>query len=1062
MEQARHRFTAFGERDPLLRLPGDSFDLQLAAKRCTCTVREVAADTFLLTTDAGDRVEYSASVIDRYRRRLRVGARERHCSIIDQGSAYLVSVGGEAHYVGKLERGVMRAPFPSVVVRVLVAEGDRVARGQALFVVESMKVETTIAAEMDGVVTALLAQPAVHVAAGDLMARLAEEADAAGSDDGGFEFPVRYRSPDDDGAIGRAVAAIEGLICGYEPAATDVERAAAQLQAAPRGPDLDAAECALLDRFRTMHAGDADASDEVRFRRARSVASLPRQVEMIRGILRRWRMHGPPATGVGVPMCLASWAEAIDPVSPMLADLARSTLRRSARQSPRGMARDFELWRLDRFDIAELERESDLILIDATARDSRRDRRLFAFAETAGGMEDAERLLLDCLDRIREHHGGKAARSPYAWNRVTITLRQAASVDPAALKSLVQRAALMTRDLSIDQISFKCRVAGEGAGERIVITTVSSHGDIQLGIKAISADPIRPFSDHRARSAMLERRGLVYPYDLIRLLTSPGTALSDFPQGRFTEYDLDAGQTLVAVDRDWGGNIANLVVGEIVNFTQKFPEGIRRMIILGDPSKGMGSLGEAECRRILGALDRAAQERIPVEWFAVSSGARVSMESGTENLDWTARVLRRIIELSRAGHEINIIVCGVNVGAQSYWNAEATMLMEGRGMLIMVGDSAMVLTGKRALDYSGGVSAENETGIGGYDRIMGPNGEAQHWAPSIEAACRLLFRHYDFCHAVPAEGRARRRASGDPADRDICLSPHRLIEGSGFTKVGEIFDDRTNADRKKAFDIRSVMRAVADMDDMPLERWENWAGAEATVVWDAHIGGYPVRMVGFESYDLARDDPAPPDGPDRWTAGTLFPQGSKKAAKAIRRASANRPLVILANLSGFDGSPESMRRLQLESGAEIGRAIVEFEGPILFCLLSRYHGGAFVVFSKALNSDMEVIAIRGAKASVLGGAPAAAVVFASEIEKIVREDPDIARLRLRGAAADLAETIERKRLDLQAEWAARYDRIHDIERALEQGSIDRIVEPTRLRPEIIAAIGRKYGDITNV
>ena len=32
-------------------------------------------------------------------------------------------------------------------------------------------------------------------------------------------------------------------------------------------------------------------------------------------------------------------------------------------------------------------------------------------------------------------------------------------------------------------------------------------------------------------------------------------------------------------------------------------------------------------------------------------------------------------------------------------------------------------------------------------------------------------------------------------------------------------------------------------------------------------------------------------------------------------------------------------------GAEIGRAVVNFDGPIVFCVVSRYHGGAFVVFS---------------------------------------------------------------------------------------------------------------------
>src|SRR5579862_6861857 len=50
------------------------------------------------------------------------------------------------------------------------------------------------------------------------------------------------------------------------------------------------------------------------------------------------------------------------------------------------------------------------------------------------------------------------------------------------------------------------------------------------------------------------------------------------------------------------------------------------------------------------------------------------------------------------------------------------------------------------------------------------------------------------------------------------------------------------------------------------------------------------------------------DGPDTLTAGTLLPASSKQIARAINAASGNRPVVVLANLSGFDGSPESMRR----------------------------------------------------------------------------------------------------------------------------------------------------------
>src|SRR5690606_23510630 len=138
---------------------------------------------------------------------------------------------------------------------------------------------------------------------------------------------------------------------------------------------------------------------------------------------------------------------------------------------------------------------------------------------------------------------------------------------------------------------------------------------------------------------------------------------------------------------------------------------------------------------------------------------------------------------------------------------------------------------------------------------------------------------------------------------------------------------------------------------------------------------------------LPRRGAVPADGPDQWTAGTLFPQASKKTARAINAASGTRPVVVLANLPGLDGSPESLRELQLEHGAEIGRAAANFDGPIVFCVVSRYHGGAFVVFSKALNEGMEVAAVEGSHASVIGGPPAAAVVFAGDVNRRTDADP---------------------------------------------------------------------------
>ena len=288
------------------------------------------------------------------------------------------------------------------------------------------------------------------------------------------------------------------------------------------------------------------------------------------------------------------------------------------------------------------------------------------------------------------------------------------------------------------------------------------------------------------------------------------------------------------------------------------------------------------------------------------------------------------------------------------------------------------------------------------------------------------------------------------------------MAGSDFSTVGEIFSATANPDRKKAFDIRTVMRAVADQDHPVLERWAGMAAAHTAVVQDAHLGGLPVCLLGIESRAVPRRGFPPTDGPDTYTAGTLFPRSSKKAARAINAASGNRPLVVLANLSGFDGSPESMRNLQLEYGAEIGRAIVNFRGPIVFCVISRYHGGAFVVFSKALNPDMTVLALEGSFASVLGGAPAAAVVFSGDVNARTANDPRVRELEARvsgthGAeraalAAELDELRSSVRAEKLGEVATEFDRVHDIQRAVEVGSVDAVIRAAELRPRIIEAI----------
>lgn len=729
------------------------------------------------------------------------------------------------------------------------------------------------------------------------------------------------------------------------------------------------------------------------------------------------------------------------------------------------VGRELNLWRLSNFAVQRIEAPRGILLLDAVSRTNPDDERLIALAQVRrlsivrdesgqiAGLPHLERALINAVDAVRRARAAAGDGRQLDHNHVWIHVWGEFDLDLRNLGAMERALAPLTADAGITEVRIQSLVTRPGSSTAVPTVVRFSHQPgfgVRFQIEDPATEPLAGISHYDELVLRARRRGQVYPYELFGLVASS--------RGTANELDLDDRGRLVPVDREPGHNSSGIIVADVSTPTPVHPEGVRRIVLFGDPLKSLGAISRPEAERIVAALDLAEQLSVPVDWFTLSSGARISMDSGTENMDAVAHALKRIVEFTQAGHEINIVVAGINVGAQPYWNAEATMLMHTKGILVMTPDSAMVLTGKQSLDFSGGVSAEDNFGIGGYDRVMGPNGQAQYWARDLAGAQAILLRHYEHTYVAPGERRPRDLGTSDVDDRDVSHTPH-AIEGSEFTTVGEIFSTELNRERKKAFDIRTVMRAVADADHEPLERWAGMADADTSVVFDTTIGSMPISLVGIESRAVPRAGFLPADGPDTFTAGTLFPRSSKKTARAINAASGNRPLVVLANLSGFDGSPESMRNLQLEYGAEIGRAMVNFEGPIVFVVISRYHGGAFVVFSKSLNPNMTVLALEGSYASVIGGAPAAAVVFARDVSRRVDADPRVVALRERLASAadaerpsvqaELDDVRETVRAETISTVAQEFDAVHNIHRAVEVGSVDEVVSVTNLRPRII-------------
>jgi hypothetical protein len=91
-------------------------------------------------------------------------------------------------------------------------------------------------------------------------------------------------------------------------------------------------------------------------------------------------------------------------------------------------------------------------------------------------------------------------------------------------------------------------------------------------------------------------------------------------------------------------------------------------------------------------------------------------------------------------------------------------------------------------------------------------------------------------------------------------------------------------------------------------------------------------------------------------------------------------------------------------------------------------------------------------------------VFAGEVNRRTRADPRVREVsdRLEGASgpergglqAEYDEVYEHVRSEVLGAVAAEFDAVHSIERALEVGSVERIITAERLRPELVAALER--------
>ena len=141
---------------------GHRLDLLHRGAGYRMTVCQTGPGRYCVEVD-GARIEAEVEEVSQHERRLRFGGRSHRTMTALQDLDLLVEVDGVPHRISRDEGGLVRSQAPGVVVAMTVAAGDEVRAGDVVAVTESMKMELSLTAPVDGRVREVLVSANSHV-----------------------------------------------------------------------------------------------------------------------------------------------------------------------------------------------------------------------------------------------------------------------------------------------------------------------------------------------------------------------------------------------------------------------------------------------------------------------------------------------------------------------------------------------------------------------------------------------------------------------------------------------------------------------------------------------------------------------------------------------------------------------------------------------------------------------------------------------------------------------------------------------------------------------------------
>ena len=495
------------------------------------------------------------------------------------------------------------------------------------------------------------------------------------------------------------------------------------------------------------------------------------------------------------------------------------------------------------------------------------------------------------------------------------------------------------------------------------------------------------------------RHGRLTARERIALLVDKGT--------EFMELGLFAAWNMY---REYGGAPAAGVVTGIGTV-----QGRQCMVIANDATVKAGAFFPMTCKKIIRAQVIAERARLPLLYLVDSAGVFLPLQEDVfPDTDDFGRIFRNNAVFSAMGIPQYAAIMGNCVAGGGYLPVLCDTLLMTEGSGLYLAGPALV---KAAIGQE--VSSEDLGGAEMHAQISGTIDFREKDDPSCILRMRSLLQ-------------ANRAALATPQPPVAAAEPARAA-----SDVAGIF----RGEPGQQYDMTELLSCVVDAASMDEYRAEY---GRSLVCAYARIGGFPVGIVANQKKLTQKKMAGGKAGPSVATnmPAVIYDDSADKAARFIMDCNQRKvPILFVHDTNGFMVGRDSEQGGIIRAGAKMVNAMANCVVPKLVLIVGGSYGaGNYAMCGRAFD-PLLTLAWPNSKCSVMGAAQAAGTLL----------QIDLAARERKGEKVD--DAVRAQLLDAITKS---YSEQQDIRYAASRGWLDRIIEPSRTRAELLAAVRVAY------